>query len=142
MRKPTAQYKRKGVIFINRKDLPEANATCQTCGHRYRICNKCLEMKSRGIETWRQHCDCIECYEIYVFLNQDPSRITKEEFDRAAAIELPVGQEMTKEVKDKFNAIRQRFVEEKKVQEVKQETQTKYDKKQESKRLFGSKQNR
>ena len=49
---------------------------------------------------------------------------------------------MTKEVKDKFNAIRQRFVEEKKVQEVKQETQTKYDKKQESKRLFGSKQNR
>ena len=28
---------------MNRKDLPEANATCETCGHRYRVCKTCAQ---------------------------------------------------------------------------------------------------
>lgn len=102
------QYQ-KGVITINRKDLPESNATCETCGHKYRICQKCLKLRSNGIEAWRQHCDCIECYQIYIFLNQDPQSITEEEYERALEIELPEGHEFTEATKEKFDNIKKMF---------------------------------
>lgn len=97
------------MISINRKDLPEPNTTCQTCGHKYYVCNKCLKLRTSGIETWRQYCDCIECYQLYVFLGKDVQDIDKEEYEHALAIELPDGKQLTKEAKAKMDAVKKHF---------------------------------
>lgn len=116
MRKPTVPQtnpqqtpNRKEVILINRKDLPEANTTCKICGHRYRLCNRCLQLRSMGLESWREYCDCIECYQVYTVLSKDINDITREEFDYILSIELPVGQEYTDEVKAKFKEVKKHF---------------------------------
>lgn len=117
MRKPTvSQTKtlnkkpyRKEVIPINRKDLPEANTTCKICGHRYRLCNRCLQLRSMGLESWREYCDCIECYQVYMVLDKDIEDITRDEFNYILSIELPVGQEYTDEVKAKFEEVKKHF---------------------------------
>ena len=97
------------MILINRKDLPEANATCKICGHRYRLCKRCLQLRSLGLESWREYCDCIECYQVYVVLSKDINDITRDEFDYISAIELPVGQEYTDEIKAKFKEVKKHF---------------------------------
>ena len=90
---------------MNRKDLPEANATCETCGHRYRVCKTCAQMRSRGIDAWRMHCDCAECYQIYILTNMDYKDITREAYDRAMQLELPEDREPTREVQKKLDGI-------------------------------------
>lgn len=90
---------------MNRKDLPEANATCETCGHRYRVCKTCAQMRSRGIDAWRTHCDCAECYQIYILTNMDYKDITREAYDRAMQLELPEDREPTREVQKKLDGI-------------------------------------
>lgn len=90
---------------MNRKDLPEANATCETCGHRYRVCKTCAKMRSRGIDAWRTHCDCAECYQIYILTNMDYKDITREAYDRAMQLELPEDREPTREVQKKLDGI-------------------------------------
>ena len=100
---------RKEVILINRKDLPEANATCKTCGRKYRLCNRCLKLRSMGIESWREHYDCIECFQVSSVLDKDMKDITKEEFDYIKEIQLPEGQEYTEEVKNRFAEV-ERFL--------------------------------
>lgn len=102
---------------MNRKDLPEANATCEICGHRYRICNKCLQMRSRGIEAWRQHCDSPECYLVYIAINEDPDKITKEQYEVALHTELPEERQFTKDVQRKLDAIEHYLLEKEKKQE-------------------------
>lgn len=97
------------MILINRKDLPEANTTCKTCGRKYRLCNRCLKLRSMGLESWREYCDCIECYQVYAVLSKDMKDITKDEYDYIMRIELPEGQEYTKEVKDKFAELKDHF---------------------------------
>lgn len=97
------------MILINRKDLPEANAVCKTCGRKYRLCKRCLKLRSMGLESWREYCDCVECYQVYTVLSKDINDITKEEFDYIVGIELPEGQEYTKEVKNKFNEVKKHF---------------------------------
>lgn len=97
------------MISINRKDLPEPNTTCQTCGHKYYVCNKCLKLRTSGIETWRQYCDCIECYQLYVFLGKDVQDIDKEEYEHVLTIELPDGKQLTKEAKAKMDAVKKHF---------------------------------
>lgn len=62
-----------------------------------------------GIESWREYCDCIECYQVYTVLSKDINDITKEEFDYISAIELPIGQEYTEEVKAKFAEVKKQF---------------------------------
>lgn len=73
-----------------------------------------------GIESWREYCDCIECYQTYIVLSKDINDITKEEFDYISAIELPTGQEYTKEVKAKFNEVKKHFEAENKSQSAQQ----------------------
>ena len=90
---------------MNRKDLPEANATCETCGHRYRVCKTCAQMRSRGMEAWRTHCDCAECYQIYILTNMLYDDITREAYDRAMQLELPEDREPTREVQRKLDSI-------------------------------------
>ena len=97
------------MILINRKDLPEANTTCKICGHRYRLCNRCLQLRSMGLESWREYCDCIECYQVYIVLSKDIKDITRDELDYILSIELPVGQEYTDEVKAKFAEVKRHF---------------------------------
>ena len=111
------------MIPINRKDLPEANTTCKTCGHRYRLCKRCLQLRSMGIESWREYCDCIECYQVYMVLSKDINDITREEFDYILSIELPEGQTYTDEIKSKFEEVKKHFgIEDKTV--VEKEIQT------------------
>lgn len=97
------------MILINRKDLPEANTTCKTCGRKYRLCNRCLKLRSMGIESWREYCDCIECYQVFVVLSKDVQDITKEEYDYIKDIQLPDGQEFTDEVKQKYGEVKKKF---------------------------------
>lgn len=91
---------------MNRKDLPEANATCETCGHRYRVCKTCAQMRSRGIDAWRTHCDCAECYEVYIFSNMDPDAVTKEQYEHVMALELPEDRKPTGDVQKKLDVIK------------------------------------
>lgn len=90
---------------MNRKDLPEANATCETCGHRYRVCKTCAQMRSRGVDAWRTHCDCAECYQIYILTNMPYDDITREAYDRAMQLDLPEDREPTREVQKKLDSI-------------------------------------
>lgn len=62
-----------------------------------------------GLESWREYCDCIECYQVYAVLSKDIKDITKDEYDYIMGIELPEGQEYTKEVKDKFAELKDYF---------------------------------
>lgn len=113
------------MISINRKDLPAPNTTCQTCGHKYYVCNKCLKLRTSGIETWRQYCDCIECYQLYVFLGKDVQDIDKEEYEHALAIELPDGKQLTKEAKTKMDAVKKHFLPDAPMEHLVNDTQTK-----------------
>lgn len=90
---------------MNRKDLPEANATCETCGHRYRVCKTCAQMRSRGIDAWRMHCDSAECYQIYILTNMPYDDITREAYDRVMQLDLPEDREPTREVQKKLDSI-------------------------------------
>ena len=105
---------------MNRNDLPAPNATCEICGRQYRRCKKCIELRSRGIEAWREHCDSIECYQTLVFVQtEDKSAITKEEYERVIAFELPEGRKPVKSVQDKLDQIKVAlYGEEKKVEKV------------------------
>ena len=64
-------------------------------------------MRNRGIETWREHCDSIECYQTLVLSQtEDISKITQEEYDRVIAYELPEGRKPIKEIQDKLDNIK------------------------------------
>lgn len=67
-----------------------------------------------GLESWREYCDCVECYQVYTVLSKNIEDITKEEFDYISAIELPIGQEYTKEVKAKFKEVKKHFADKEK----------------------------
>ena len=101
---------------MNRKDLPEANAICETCGHRYRVCKTCAQMRYRGIDTWRTHCDCVECYHIYILTHTEQDKITKEQFDFVMSLELPEGREPTREVQKKLDGIEHYLKDQDKIQ--------------------------
>lgn len=90
---------------MNRNDLPEPNATCEVCGHKYRICQKCAQMRLRGIEAWRQHCDSYECAMYYYLVSKDHKDITEDEFNNVMGIELPDGRQLTKEMQNKLDGI-------------------------------------
>lgn len=79
--------------------------TCEVCGRKYRRCKKCAELHGYGIEAWREHCDSIECYQILIFSQSDPSKVTQEEFDRVTVLELPEGGKPVKEIQDKLDEI-------------------------------------
>ena len=91
---------------MNRDDLPAPNATCVVCDHKYRMCKRCIELRFRGVEAWRMYCDSPECYQVYVFSNEDPAKVTKEEYDRVMEIELPEGRKVNKATKEKLDAIK------------------------------------
>ena len=94
---------------MNRNDLPASNANCEVCGKPYRRCNKCIELRNRGIDMWRYHCDCAECYQIYSLVQRDPSTITLEEYEYMKSIKLPEDRKPVLEVKGKMDTIRERF---------------------------------
>ena len=94
---------------MNRNDLPKPNTTCEICGHQYRICSKCAQMRSRGLETWRQHCDSYECAMYYYLLKKDYSEITKEEFDNVINTQLPDDREPTKDIQIRLDRIEHYF---------------------------------
>lgn len=107
---------------MNRADLPQPNATCEVCGRKYRRCKKCIELKQRGIETWREHCDSIECYQTLVFANtKDVSNLTLEDYNNVIALELPDGNRPVKEIQEKLNAIKKAIIEKDRVNKVNKE---------------------
>lgn len=94
------------MVLINRKDIPEPNTTCEICGRRYRLCVKCAQMRTRGIEAWRQHCDSEECYLTYILVNMmGLDEITKEQYERAVSAELPDGRDYVPDVQAKMDKI-------------------------------------
>lgn len=113
---------------MNRKDLPEANATCEICGGKYRICKKCSNLKARGIEAWRQHCDSYECAMYYYLLIDDIDNITQEVFDNVMKVELPEGRQLTKENQIKMDGIEHYLSEKnKQIEKEKAEAEVKKD---------------
>ena len=62
-----------------------------------------------GIESWREYCDCIECYQVYTVLSKDIKDVTKEEYEYIKEIQLPDDKEYTKEVKDKLGELEMMF---------------------------------
>ena len=92
---------------MNRNDLPAPNAICEVCGREYRRCKKCIEMKSRGIEAWREHCDSMECYQTLILTQMDPSVVTKEQYDRIMSFEYPEGRKPVADIKKKLKTIKE-----------------------------------
>ena len=105
---------------MNRADLPQPNKTCEVCGRKYRRCKKCVELRNRGVEAWREHCDSIECYQTLILANSDPSKVTLEEYERVIALELPEGNKPVKEIQDKLDAIKSAIDEKSKPKQVEQ----------------------
>lgn len=94
------------VKILNRNDLPAPNKTCEVCGRQYRRCKKCAELKRGGIEAWREHCDSMECYQTLIFSQiEDYSKVTREEYDRIIAFELPDGRKPIEPIQEKLNKI-------------------------------------
>lgn len=92
---------------MNRNDLPAPNKECEVCGRKYRRCKKCIELKNRGVEAWREHCDSIECYMTLVFSQtEDISNVSMEEYERIVALELPEGRKPIPEIQEKLDAIK------------------------------------
>lgn len=91
---------------MNRNDLPAPNKECEVCGRKYRRCKRCIEMRSRGIEAWREHCDSAECYMTLVLSQTDASKVTREEYERVIGYELPEGRKPVKEIQDKLDKIK------------------------------------
>ena len=91
---------------MNRKDLPPANMTCEVCGRKYRRCKTCAQMHSRGIETWREHCDSVECYMTLVLSQTEPSKVTLEEYNNVINLELPEGRKPVEDIQSKLDAIK------------------------------------
>lgn len=109
---------------MNRNDLPQANNTCETCGHKYRRCNKCSQMRNRGIEAWRARCDCIECYQTLIFSQTDDlSTITREQYNTIISYELPEGRKPIKEIQDKLDAIDKYLTEQEEKEKLEQKEQ-------------------
>ena len=94
---------------MNRKDLPAPNAECVICGHKYYRCKRCIELKMQGVEIWRLHCDSYECAMIDTLLKEDPAKITKEQYEMVANIELPDGRKMKSDVKAKVKELGEKF---------------------------------
>ena len=93
---------------MNRNDLPAPNAECEVCGRKYRKCKKCLQMKTMGIETWRDHCDSYECYQVYILATTtDYNKITKEEYDRIVNLELPEERKPVHDIQEKLDRIKE-----------------------------------
>lgn len=90
---------------MNRNDLPAPNKECEVCGRSYRRCAKCAQMRSRGIEAWREHCDSYECYQTLIFTQEDLSKVTQDQYDRVIAFELPEGRKPIKSIQEKLDAI-------------------------------------
>ncbi|MBU5332124.1 hypothetical protein KQI61_07925 [Anaerocolumna aminovalerica] len=57
---------------------------CKICGAKYKYCSTCKEFKT--IESWRQHVDTINCYKIFMVI-QD---FSKHNIDKLEARKLLV----------------------------------------------------
>lgn len=91
---------------MNRNDLPAPNTTCEVCGRKYRICKTCAKMRTHGIDTWRTHCDSIECYQTLIFANTtDLSTLTVDDYNRIISYELPEGRKPIEEIQNKLDTI-------------------------------------
>ena len=63
-------------------------------------------MHSRGIETWREHCDSVECYMTLVLSQTEPSKVTLEEYNNVINLELPEGRKPVEDIQSKLDAIK------------------------------------
>ena len=92
---------------MNRNDLPKPNATCEVCGRMYRSCKTCAQLRSSGIEAWREHCDSIECYQTLVFCStEDLSKVSKDEYEYVMSLELPEGRKPVENIQKKLDKIK------------------------------------
>ena len=93
---------------MNRNDLPAPNKECEVCGRKYRRCKKCIEMKNRGVEAWREHCDSVECYMTLVFSQtSDISKLTMDDYNNIVSLELPEGRKPVEEIQKKLDRIKE-----------------------------------
>lgn len=93
---------------MNRNDLPAPNKECEVCGRKYRRCKKCIEMKNRGVEAWREHCDSVECYMTLVFSQtSDISKLTMDDYNNIISLELPEGRKPVEEIQSKLDRIKE-----------------------------------
>ena len=53
---------------MNRENAPKPNAECVICGNKYYRCARCIELKNRGIEAWKLHCDTMECFAVHTLI--------------------------------------------------------------------------
>ena len=93
---------------MSRNDLPAPNKECEVCGRKYRRCKKCIEMKNRGVEAWREHCDSVECYMTLVFSQtSDISKLTMDDYNNIVSLELPEGRKPVEEIQKKLDRIKE-----------------------------------
>lgn len=99
-----------GGELMNRNDLPSPNAICEVCGKSYYRCARCIELKGKGIDTWKLHCDVKPCYEkFYAVSMAEKELIDKEEFYNIISKELPEEREYTEEFSSKVNKLMESF---------------------------------
>ena len=79
---------------MNRNDLPSPNAICAICGHEYRKCKRCIELKRRGVYAWKLYCDTVQCYEVWKLLHDTPENLTEKQLKEISVVKLPEGREL------------------------------------------------
>lgn len=84
---------------MNRNDLPKPNSVCKVCGRPYYRCSKCIELRSRGLMSWKLYCDTPECFQVYMLL-QNKDEVSKEEYKNILNIELPGERQMVQKYTD------------------------------------------
>lgn len=64
--------------------LPVANHVCEVCGTKYYACNKCIELKHKGIYGWKLTCCTRSCFQLKMFYDS----YLAGEFDKSQAVDF------------------------------------------------------
>lgn len=96
---------------MNRENAPKPNAECVICGRKYYRCARCIELKNRGIEAWKLHCDSMECFQVHTIIeNAKKGNFDTEMLNELNSIELIDDREYKDDVLAEIEKLNKEFV--------------------------------
>lgn len=91
---------------MNRENAPKPNAECVICGRKYYRCARCIELRNRGIEAWKLHCDSMECFVVHTILeNANKGNFNQDMLDELNTIKLSDDREFKEDVYKKIQSL-------------------------------------